>query len=99
MRNLKIRLTKGFFALLALAYANIVSAQIDTKDAVDKATGELEALKPLLEIICGLGIVGVLIYGGWKWQSDNADKPKLIGTIVAVIVVLGLAFWAIDQTL
>lgn len=85
--------------LMAMVISNVSMAQIDTGDAADEAITQLEQLKPFLEILCGLGIVSALIYGGFKWTSDNTDKQKLIGTVVGVIILLGIAYWAIDQTL
>lgn len=93
------RLQRGIYAFLGTTITHLSYGQIDTKDAVDEAVDQFGSLKPLLEILCGLGIIAVLIYAGWKWQSDNVDKTKLIGQVVAVLIVLGLAYWAIDQTL
>ena len=91
------RIIRQVVALMALLITQFTFAQIDTGDAVDEAVNQMEQIVPLLEAICGFGIVGVLIYGGWKWQSDNVDKTKLIGQIVAVVVVLGIAYWAMDS--
>lgn len=88
---------------LASAYFTIltISAQaqsgLSTKDVSDEAVSQIEDLKPLLIIICTIGIIVAMIAGGFKFQSDNSDKGKVIGVTVGVIIFLGIALYAINR--
>jgi len=72
-------------------------AQLDTKSIADKAVSEVSNVKPLLQIFCTLGIIIAMIAGGFKFQSDNSDKGKVIGVTLGVVIFLGIALYAINQ--